>query len=102
MKTSVKTASLLLWMFWIHCLGRMSSWCSPSQWSLWSSYETDHHLTDCASVDSASSLELDFLALDSFPRFLEGIPFSHWASFLEVLEDHLETRLILAGSSSSL
>ena len=82
----------------------MSSWCSPSQWSLWSSYETDHHLTDCASVDSASSLELDFLALDSFPRSaaLEGFPFSHWASFLEVLEGHLETRLILAGSSSSL
>ena len=80
----------------------MSSWCSPSQWILWSSYETDHHLTDCASVDSASSLELDFLALDSFPRSaaLEG--FSHWASFLEVLEGHLETRLILAGSSSSL
>jgi len=82
----------------------MSSWCSPSQSTLWSSYATGHHWTDCASVDSASSLELDFLALDSFPCLaaLAEIPFSHWASFLEVLEDPLETRSILAGSSSSL
>jgi len=81
----------------------MSSWCSPSQSTLWSSYATGHHWTDCASVDSASSLELDFLALDSFPRSaaLAEIPFSRSASF-EPSVGPLEMRLLLAESSSSL
>jgi hypothetical protein len=54
-------------------------------------------------VDSASSPESDFLALDSFPRSaaLAEILFSRSAS-VEPLEDPLEMRSLLAESSSSL